>query len=168
MNSELLQALNLAKQAEIEGLKSYLKYAKQTESASAKNMFVQLALDETDHMELIQKFIDKTINGEVYEAAEVPKGRLSKFMPNTANLKKENASTVTDEEALKIAMEHEKQAREFYLAEAEKSDVAEVKDFFSKLADVELLHYNILKAELDFMSQAGFWFDAMEFSVEME
>ncbi|PMP72906.1 MAG: rubrerythrin, partial [Calditerrivibrio nitroreducens] len=41
-----------------------------------------------------------------------------------------------------------------------------VKDFFNKLAEVEKKHFEIIKAEIDFMSRDGFWFDTQEFTVE--
>jgi len=50
---DLLMALKLAYEAEKEGLRMYLKLAKKCNVASGKNMFIQLALDEVDHMELI-------------------------------------------------------------------------------------------------------------------
>lgn len=169
MANALLKALKLAYEAEKTGLRSYLNYAKQTKVGTGKDMFVQLAADEVDHMELIEKFTEKLIAGEPLEAVTVPKGRLSKFMPkiSDASLQPIDKSGIGDEEALKIALEHEKKAMEFYQAESEKSNDSKIKDFFAKLAEVESKHYAIIQAELDFIRKDGFWFDAMEFSVEM-
>lgn len=169
MANELLKALKLAYEAEKTGLRSYLKYAKETKVGAGKNMFVQLAADEVDHMELIEKFTEKVMAGEPLEAVKVPQGRLSKFMPKTsdASLQAIDKGAIGDEEALKIALEHEKKAMEFYQKESEKSTNPNVKDFFAKLAEVESKHYAIIQAELDFIRKDGFWFDAMEFSVEM-
>jgi len=170
MNAELLEALKTAYKAEVEGCRAYLKYAKQTNVASGKDMFTQLALDEIDHMELIQDFIDKTMQGLVYDKVEVPAGRLSGFMPSTqdiSKLKKTSEAAVGDSDALKVALMHEEKARDFYKAEAEKADIQEVKDLFNKLAEVEQRHYDILQAEIDFINEDGFWFDTMEFSLEI-
>jgi rubrerythrin len=168
MNFEFIVALKTAYEAEKEGMRTYLNYAKATEVSSGKNMFIQLALDEVDHMEMIQDFMEKTLKGEAYTEVEVPKGRLAGFMPDIADISKHKTekSSVDDEKALKAAMEHEKKAKEFYLAEADKAEAKEVKDFFLKLAEVEQKHYDILNAELSFMQEDGFWFDTMEFSLE--
>ncbi|BAI79843.1 rubrerythrin domain protein [Deferribacter desulfuricans SSM1] len=169
MSNELLKALKTAYEAEKEGLRTYLKFAKQTKVLSGKNMFIQLALDEVDHMELIEKFTNQIMEGKPLEVIDVPSGRLSKFMPDAsdASLQKVDKAELGDEEALKIALEHEKKAHEFYKEEASKATSPEVKEFFEKLAEVEEKHYNIIQAELDTIRNDGFWFDTMEFSVEM-
>jgi len=169
MSNELLKALKTAYEAEKEGLRTYLKFAKQTKVSSGKNMFIQLALDEVDHMELIERFTNQIMEGQKVEVIEVPKGRLSKFMPDVkdVSLQKIDKAELGDEEALKIALEHERKAHEFYKSEAAKAESPEVKEFFEKLAEVEEKHYNIIQAELDTIRNDGFWFDTMEFSVEM-
>ncbi|MGA1846123.1 ferritin family protein [Deferribacter abyssi] len=169
MSTEILKALKTAYEAEKEGLRTYLKFAKQTKVVTGKNMFIQLALDEIDHMELIEKFIEQTFEGKPYEKVEVPKGRLSKFMPETsdASLQKIDKADLGDEEALKIALEHEKKAYEFYKEKASKTQNSELREFFENLAEVEQKHYNIIQAELDSIRNDGFWFDTIEFSVEL-
>jgi len=168
MNFELILALKTAFEAEKEGMRNYLHFAKETKVAGGKDMFIQLALDEVDHMELIQNFMEKMLKGETFTPVEVPAGRISKILPDIADasLQKMDKASVSDGQALKVGMEQEQKAREFYLAEAEKAQDTVVKDFFNKLADVEQKHFNILQAELTFMEQGGFWFDAMEFSLE--
>lgn len=168
MSKSMQKALKTAHEAEKEGLRNYLKYAKETAVVSGKDMFVQLALDEMDHMEMIEDYMDKLLAGEVFKPVEVPKGRLSKFMPklSDASMQKTEKSSVGDVTALKVAMAHEEKARKFYLEESDKAEDAELKAFFKKLADVEQKHYDIIQAEISFMEQDGFWFDAMEFSLE--
>lgn len=170
MSKQLLEAFRLAATAEKEGMRAYLNFAKNTKVDSGKNMFIQLALDEIDHLELIQTFIDKTFQGEEYTPAPVPAGRVSKFMPDVddASRQKADKAHVEDEEALKIALEHEEKAKNFYTEQAGLTDNAEVKELFEKLAKVEQKHYDIIKAELDFIRQDGFWFDVMEFSLEKQ
>lgn len=166
--SDLLKALKLAYEAEKEGLRSYLKFAKQTKVSSGKNMFVQLASDEVDHMELIENMISNLSEGQTVEKVEVPKGRLSAFMPDQkdTSLQPVEKGEIGDQEALKIALSHEQKAIDFYNSEAAKDYSQEVKDFFKKLASVEEKHYQIINAELDFINEDGFWFDTMEFSLE--
>jgi rubrerythrin len=168
MNLELIMAFKTAYEAEKEGMRAYLNFAKQTKVSAGKDMLIQLALDEVDHMELIQKFMEQTLTGMSFQAVEVPAGRLSGIMPNVADASRQKVEkgSVGDMQALKVAMEQEVKAKEFYLAEAGKAQDAAVKELFTKLAEVEQKHYDILSAELSFMEQDGFWFDAMEFSLE--
>jgi rubrerythrin len=169
MPEKLVEALKLSYEAEKEGLRLYLKFAKQTKVGTGKNMFIQLAADEVDHLELIERFREKLLSGKPIEPITVPKGRLSKFMPNLkdVSLQPVDKGEIGDEEALKIALEHEKKAMDFYKEEAQKAQDKHVKEFFEKLAEVEGKHYAIIQAELDFLRSDGFWFDTREFSVEM-
>jgi rubrerythrin len=168
MNLELLQALKTAHDAEVEGMRSYLSFAKQTQVAGGKNILIQLAMDEIDHMELINKFMERMLKGEVYQTVDVPKARLDKFMPKVADasLQKMDRADVGDLDALKIALAHEEKARLFYLDQAQKTDNLQAKKLFTDLAAVEQKHYDILQAEIQFIQQDGFWFDMMEFSLE--
>ena len=166
MSIGMQKALKTAHEAEVEGMKNYLRYAKATKYVNGKNMFIQLAMDEIDHMELIQKFMEKSLKGEPILPVDVPASRLAKFMPNIKDIKKGDKAEVADTDALRIALAHEEKAKDFYLAESANAEDPELKAFFKKLADVEAKHYDIIKAELDFMAQDGFWFDAMEFSLE--
>ncbi|QAR32027.1 rubrerythrin [Geovibrio thiophilus] len=168
MNLELLQALKTAHDAEVEGMRSYLNFAKQTQVAGGKNILIQLAMDEIDHMELINRFMERMLKGEVYQTVDVPKARLDKFMPKVADasLQKLDKACVGDLDALKIALAHEEKARLFYIEQAQKTDNLQAKKLFSDLAAVEQKHYDILQAEIQFIQQDGFWFDMMEFSLE--
>jgi rubrerythrin len=170
MEDKLLEALKLGYEAEKEGLRMYLKLSRKSNVLSGKNMFIQLAADEVDHLELIEKFIEKHMAGKKYEHIEVPRSRLSKILPNIKDLSLQpvEKAFLTDEEALKIALSHELKAKDFYAQEQQKTKVPEVKKLFSDLSKVEEKHYQIIQAELDFIHKDGFWFDAMEFSLEKE
>ncbi len=167
MAVRLIEALKMAYEAEKDGLKTYLNYAKKTDVIAGKNMFIQLALDEVDHMELIEKYMDELLEGKEFKIVEVPEGRLAAIKPGSkADFKKGEKATLGDEDALRIALEHEKKAGNMYRELSAKEEDATVKAFFDKMADVEDKHLEIIQAELDFMRSEGFWFDTMEFSVE--
>jgi len=170
MSKALLIALKTAFNAEKEGIRMYLKFAKDSAVVSGKNMFIQLAADEVDHLEIVQESIDEHMAGKKYEKIKIPKGRLSKFMPDIKDLSLQpvDKADINDEEALKVAVKHELKAKNFYVSEAENTDNEEVKKIFTELADVEEKHYQILQTELDFIRKDGFWFDTMEFSLEAE
>jgi rubrerythrin len=167
-NQKLLSALKMAYEAEKQGLKTYLEYAKKTEVGAGKDMFIQLALDEVDHMELIENFSAEIAEGKPFHKIEVPAGRIAQFKPDVdkATLNKLQKSTLNDEEALKVALEHEKNAENMYEKLAQEEENPEVRAFFEEMAKVEEKHYQIIQAELNFMRQEGFWFDTTEFSVE--
>ena len=59
------------------------------------------------------------------------------------------AGSLSDKEALKMAMELEEVGRDFYLETAGASKGLEAKEMFKKLADAELDHYNLFKELLE-------------------
>jgi len=83
---KVLEALKLAYEAEKSGLKVYLQLARKCNVLSGKNMFIQLASDEVDHLELVEKFIDMHMSGKKYTYITVPPGRLSKILPNVKDI----------------------------------------------------------------------------------
>lgn len=131
----LLSLLKTAYEAEKEGMRNYLQFAKSTKVAGGKDMFIQLALDEVDHMELIQSFMEKTLKGETFTPVEVPPGRLSKIMPDLDDASRQpiEKGSVSDEQALKVGMEQELKAKAFYMEEAEKTEDNVVKEFLKNL-----------------------------------
>lgn len=169
MSNKILEGLKIAYEAEKQGLKAYLEYAKQTKVGAGKNMFIQLALDEVDHMSLIEKFSSDITKGKSFTNIQIPTSRIEKFSPNIdkAQLCKVDKATIDDETALKVALDHEKNASNMYVELAKETTEPEVKKFFEDMSEVEEKHYQIIQAELNFMRQEGFWFDTLEFSLEI-
>ena len=68
-------------------------------------------------------------------------------------------------EALKMALQYEKDADGFYrkfVAELPEGDRA----MFTKFLEIEDGHLELVQAQLDSVQGAGFWFDTMEFRLE--
>ncbi|MCK5739571.1 hypothetical protein KAH55_10330 [bacterium] len=60
----------------------------------------------------------------------------------------------------------ERKTEDYFLKQAASVDDKSVKEVFTKLAEWEDVHYQILQAELDAITETGFWFDLPEFRMD--
>ncbi len=167
-SADALGALRLAIAAEKEGLESYLRYAIKTEGVSGKNMFLQLALDEVDHMKLLEEqyaHLEETGN---FRPKDLPKTLLERIRPKFA----EKKHHITDEtglsavDALKTALHHESKAVRFYQDFYANTNDAAARSIFARMIEMEEAHVEIIQAELDSITGSGFWFGISEITLE--
>ncbi len=81
--------------------------------------------------------------------------------------KGKRTATKTELDALKLALQHEKDADGFYhklVAGLAQPDQA----LFAKFLEIEDGHLAIVQAQLDSVQGMGFWFDVVEFRLEAE
>ena len=68
---DTLTILRTAIDVEDNGLETYLKYARQTKDETGKNIFIQLALDEHNHRQILGKQFDQLMSTIPYECGVV-------------------------------------------------------------------------------------------------
>ena len=61
-DSELLKGFKTVISIEDNSLGIYLEFARQTRDITGKNMFIQLALDEQEHRNILVKQLDKVLD----------------------------------------------------------------------------------------------------------
>jgi len=171
MNESMKQIWNIfgdAIKLENNGLFNYLKMAKNTNDMTGKNMFIQLALDEFEHKQILEKQYLEAIENDNIEIIDIPKTKIEKLVPHVSNKQKRirGENGLAEIEAINVALEFEKKSRDYYLQNADKIENEQVKSYFLRLAEWEQAHYDILKAELDYITQTGFWFDIPEFRMD--
>ena len=167
MAYDLKGALEHAIEIEKGGMRAYMDFALKTSSADGKDMFVWLAREEFAHMRLFESML-----AAAYEhgsrAFEIPVSDVQRFMPEVKKMEKAKGgkAEVHDADALRTALKMEIETRNFYREQSEKADDPKVKEVFGQLAEVEEGHRELIQAQLDFVSQTGFWFGMIEFDVE--
>lgn len=168
---KITKALQIAINMERSGIIDYLKYARKTSSKSGKDKLITLALDEVEHMSFLEKVLKQYLESNSITPVALKESDIPKLIPPLKNGKKElNAgekSNVTDREILDIAITHEKKSLQYYQQNAEESQNLELKNIYTLLANEEKKHLQLLEAELDFISETGFWMGIPEFSVEV-
>lgn len=165
---EILKAYGFAIELEKESLKSYLDLAKRTHDVTGKNMFIWLAREEYEHMRILESIRDKVLQDQPIGKVEIEEDELQKLLPDIKKLEKKKSSVAETHQihALQAALEHEAQSRDFYKEQAEKTEDPELKQLFTRLAEMEQAHYDLILAQLDFIKGTGFWFGIPEFDIE--
>lgn len=164
-------ALSKAVASEKFGIESYLKFARQTSNPSGKDMFIRLAQDEFEHMNALEKELDRVQEGKACVRITIKPSDIEEIVPQLTDPEakvKAGQGTADDLSALNVALDLEKRAIAFYKKERDLSADAAVKKLYARLAEMEEAHYGLVQAELDHIKDIGFWFGVQEFSLEGE
>jgi len=68
--------------------------------------------------------------------------------------------------ARRLGLELELKAIDFFKSCASKTGDPEVKEIFLKISEEERFHYDLLQAQVDSLTNTGFWLDSSEFHMD--
>ena len=155
-----LEALALALEVEKAELNFYLGLARKTTDEKARRMFLFLAKEESGHWDEFERaFLERVV-----EECQLP--AVSQELLKRLLVKANGIDSEVD--AVKIGMEQEKLTWEFYEDAAREAEHDSVKRLFEDLARVEKAHYELLKAQYDWVMKTGIWMDYQDFSLEVD
>jgi len=168
MSKNTIEILKMAIQMEKVGLRTYLKFAKETKNETGKNMFIVLAGDELDHADVLEDQLESQTENKTWKKIQIEESVIQKIIPKISKdvTKTKGEEGIEQIDALKIALQQEKDSINFYTRQMEEIDDPVAKDLFRQLAEMEESHYKIQQAELDHIQGTGFWFDIPEFDLE--
>jgi rubrerythrin len=169
ISTEVLDAIKGAVQLEIDGKAFFDHAAEQTAHQLGKKMFQKLARDEVQHLKTFGELFTTVIGNEEWKkfVSEKEKSKSPLIEELKARMvKKEQEERAGETEAIRIGMELERKAIDFFTNAAQKSGAPKAKDIFLKIADEERLHYDLLQAQYDSVANSGFWFDVAEFKMD--
>jgi len=166
--SAALQALQTAIEVEKNGLITYLKFARQTKDEFGKNMFIQLAIDEFEHQQILEKQLQKLLENGKWEMIDIPHAEIERVAPliHEKTRRTKGESGLQDVDALNTALALERKAADFFREKSKQATESEARALFQRLAEWEDTHYDIIQAELDAINQSGFWFGIPEFQMD--
>lgn len=169
LNKEILGAITYATRMEIQGRSFYEHIAGITKSEHGKEVFRKLAEDETGHIEKFGEIFTSVLGSEEWKSyidkEEVEKRTVLDELKARVE-KRGKEEKATDLEALRIGLELEREAIDYYTKQVDTTDDAVVKDLFSKIISEERFHYDLLQAQYDSITGSGFWFDMAEFKMD--
>ncbi len=168
-DKELLTVLKTANESEKEALLTYLKFARQTQDSGGKNMFIRLAIDEFGHMTLLDNQISSVIAQKGWQSVAIDRSMVEPLLPkiSTKDIQTMGKANATELSALETARALEQRAIDYYSANAKNASLPEIQQTFKRLSEMEEAHYTMIQAEIDNIKKTGFWFDTIEYSVEM-
>ncbi len=150
----------------------YLRGAKDIPEPMGRKVFATLGKEEQGHVAYLEHCL-----AEWKKSGKVPNVPLKSILPKGAKWiegerkklagKGKRAASKTELDALKVALQHEKDADAFYhklVKELPEQD----RSLFDKFLGIEDGHLQIVQAQLDSVQGMGFWFDVAEFRLEAE
>ncbi|MBM3293037.1 MAG: hypothetical protein FJY82_00780 [Candidatus Aminicenantes bacterium] len=152
---------------EIRGFEFFNQAAAITHNSLGQKMFRHLAQQEIHHLEAFRKLFQEVVSAEEWKKSvreEEASGRSAVIEDLVARMKK--AESQGEIEAIRIGMELELKAIDFFKRCAESGDDPAAKDIFLKIADEERFHYDLLQAQYDSVTGSGYWLDSAEFQMD--
>jgi len=167
MNTELLKIVDSGIELERQGMLRYLDMARKSQIIEGKNLFITLAADEVDHWQMLENLKKHVMKGDEYKAPILKVYDMKELLPKLQKgaMEAKGDKKVTELDALKMALEFEKKASEFYENLAATTDDPQTKKFAMDLARWEDTHYNMIQAQLDEVNNTGFYFNMREFDM---
>ncbi|MCK5637001.1 MAG: ferritin family protein [Thermoplasmatales archaeon] len=154
-------AIKTAIQMEKNGYYFYQKAAAQTSSDMGQTIFKSLAADELLHLEVFEKLFDEKVGKQEWHDLVNTSKKYADIPIFPTDLKKiEGANPDTNEiDALRIAMDSEQKAIDYYSKIREQSSDDEVNEIIDEIINQEKNHYNILEGEFHHINSTGYWFE---------
>ncbi|MGD2295396.1 MAG: ferritin family protein [Candidatus Aminicenantes bacterium] len=167
ISEEVENAIKDAIRLEINGRKFFLYAADVTEHEKGTKMFRFLADEEVKHMEVFGKLFSQILGSEdwkSYVRDEELRGEAPLVVKLKESMKREEGQG--EIEALRIGMELEQNAIEFFKNAADNTDDKTAKKIFQEISEEEKFHYDLLQAQYDSVTGSGFWLGSAEFQMD--
>ena len=154
-------AIKTAIQMEKDGYSFYKKAAVQTSNEMGKSIFESLASDELIHLDVFQKMFKDKVGKEEWNNLVDSSKKYANIKIYPKDLKTmEGVNPDSDEmEALRIGMDSEKEAIEYYKRIIENTTDYDMRNIINEIIEQEKNHYLILQQEFDHLDKTGYWFD---------
>lgn len=152
---------------EINGKVFFNHAAEVTQNELGKKMFKRLAEEEIKHLATFSKLFSSIIKSDDWKkelSQEELEGESPVIQEISSRMKR--AEGQSDIEALRIGMELEQKAIDFFRGCSQGSEDPVSREIFDKIADEERFHYDLLQAQYDSVTGSGFWLDSTEFKMD--
>ena len=151
---------------------TYAAAAKRAEDETAKKVFLTLAEEEQGHVTYLESRLmewqkDGQLSNEklrtILPSTERIKAGVQRLRSQVAQRKGNHAAEL---DSLRQALAAEDETSAFYRRMVSELP-EEGQNLFSRFLEIEDGHAAIVQAEMDSVSQSGFWFDVKEFDLEL-
>ena len=159
--TDVMEAIKSAIQMEKDGYAFYKKAAAQTSNEMGRTIFESLANDELTHLDVFQKIFDDEVINSEWDAL-VESNKKYDSVPIFPKDPKEVDGISPDSnelDALRIAMDSEKESIDHYTKIINASKDPDVKKIIEIIIEQEKNHYSILEGEFSHISSTGYWLE---------
>ena len=160
---KILRILQLAIKMEQDGKKFYLRVSRESQHEVGRKLLETLAGEEDIHCQQFEKIFESIRQKQAWPETDFhpDKGRHIKTIFAEA-AKETNPATVTEQDAIKVAIDMENQSYDLYKTQAASAASATEKEFFEALAAEERGHQIALTDYLEFLQDPAGWFTMKE------
>ncbi len=166
LSSEAAEAIKMAIQMEKDGLRYYKDAAEKTENELAKKTFLRIAQDEAVHLKTFQQMFETLSGDQEWRDLAKYTAKVGKVPMFEGEIEKKGNVNPSEVDALRIAIDNERKGIEHYKKAAAAASDPVAKEIFNKIQKEEEYHYDLLQAQLDYLTQSGFWLDIGEFQMD--
>lgn len=168
MSPEVKEAIKTAIQLEKDGRQFFEKAAAETKNRLGQKMFRKLAADEVRHLVTFEKMFKTLADPKTWQELlrEGPPRERMPFFAEKTQSRSPAEKGAGELSALRQALEVERKAIDFFKDVAERAGDSEAKRIFELIAQEEVFHYDLIQAQIDSVTNAGFWFDVGEFQMD--
>jgi rubrerythrin len=144
----------------------------QSSEPKAKRVFQVLCEEEKEHLRYLQERLDEWMASGKIQIKKLDTSIPAKeaILKSLEDMRKtvepKPTNQIPELELLKKALDAEIKASNFYKEMASQLD-AEGRELFRRFIEIEEGHEAIVRAEINCVSNMGFWFDTPEFRLEM-
>ena len=154
-------AIKTAIQMEKDGYDFYKKAAAQTNSTMGRAIFEGLASDEQRHLDVFQKMFEEKVGKPEWDDLVSSSKKYTNIPIFPTDLKDAPGMDADSSEidALRLAMDSEKEAIDFYSEINENIDNEDLKNVLNEIIEQEKDHYSLLEKEFNHINTTGYWFE---------
>lgn len=165
-SDEVVSIIRGAIRLEIDG-KAFFNHAEEvTHNELGKKMFRKLAQDEIQHLDTFSQLFSSVLGGEDWKLFVKEEQSTSSSLIDQLKARVKKGEKAGEIEAISIGMELERKAIDFFEQSGKSATDAVAKEIFDKICQEERLHYNLLQAQYDSVTNNGFWLDVAEFKMD--
>jgi len=151
-----MDTLEIAKKMEADAISFYTEAARKTNYSAGKKMFQTIAEDEKRHLEMITQIIKGL---QVTHQDVSPKKNVRTVFESMKGEMMKRVQATSDElEAFKIAMQMEKEGKEFYQKMLAAAKTDKERSLLERLITEEEQHYAMFANTHEFLANTGNWF----------
>jgi len=163
------EAIKTAIEFETQVRQVYRTAAVRASDPVGKRIFKVLAEEEQGHLEYLRSKLDEwkksgTLTAERLDSAIPSRERISKGI-STLEARRSGDERGGELQMLSRALDVEAKTNDFY-KKMVKELPKEGKQLFAHFVELEEGHLAIVRAEIDYLSKTGYWFDFKEFDME--
>ena len=152
----LSKAIETAIKMETDAMKFYREAIGKTEHPLGKRLFEGFVVDELKHLKMLQDIMN---NLDLEVTTVHPKQEIQTvFSELKEHMMQRISATTGEKEAVKIALDFEKEGYHFYEKAAMRATEDKEKKLFEALAVEEKRHYELLENTHRFLEDTGDWF----------